>query len=128
MQYMLNDFVQSKHRSQEIYDCGLKSYVRAQHKVIKGKVYYVLCLANVVNLRRRTNETINNNYKSTGKFRKLIELLLTKAKEYNYDGVYVECVVNEFLPQKLIEYGFEQVNAPDQFDDFVEYNFFKQIK
>lgn len=102
----LYDFLLSKLRTSWINHSCYQIYVRKQILNISGKTIRVICIANIVNPDRNDNFDIKKNPSSTGKFRELINEIIGLSNEYGYDGVYVECVHNKFLPAKLIEYGF----------------------
>ncbi len=45
---------------------------------------------------------------SRGKFQELMTLLESEAEKAGYDSVYVENIMNKFLPDVLKRYGYEQ--------------------
>jgi hypothetical protein len=107
-------------RNEYIVEFGLQSYYRKQQVFIEGKFYKVLCRANTTNPRRSSNIDINPKKKSTGRYRKLDNLTFELAKQYGYDGIYVESVLNEFLKTKLLDYGYSLIK-----NNYEEFNYIK---
>jgi hypothetical protein len=119
----LEEFIKSDLRNGYIKEEGLKSYYRKGPLSVDGKYYKkVLTRANTSNTKRLSNVTSNSKKKSTGNYRKLDQKTLLLAKEYNFDGIYVESVLNEFLGDKLLEYGYKKVNEHYGID-----NYFKEL-
>ena len=103
-------FLTSPIRNEYVKFNGLSIYLRKGTILINGEPKNTIQLANITNPRRSTNMEIRPNPKSTGKFSSLMNELERLAKEYGYDGVYVESVLNSFLPDVLERYGYSQVN------------------
>lgn len=72
---------------------------------------------------RVTNRYIDNTNKRTvdigsigthstikGAFRETLELIESLAKDAGFDGVYIEAIVNKWLPSVLERYGYILVN------------------
>lgn len=47
----------------------------------------------------------------TGKFKNVLDHIEKSAKINGFDGVYVESIMNTWLPDKLKEYGYTSVNS-----------------
>lgn len=104
-------FVASVIRNEYVNFNGLSAYLRKGKMAIDGEIKNTIQLANLTNPKRPTNMEIDPNPKSTGKFSALMAELEALAKENGYDGVYVESVLNDFLPDVLERYGYSQVNT-----------------
>lgn len=104
-------FVVSAIRNEYVNFKGLSAYLRKGDMLIDGEIKSTIQLANISNPRRSTNMHTDSNPKSTGKFSALMSELENLAKEHGYDGVYVESVLNEFLPGVLKRYGYSEVNT-----------------
>ena len=107
----LSGFISGDLRNSYVNFQGLKVYLRKGSLYIDKEYKNVIQLANVTNPKRSSNIEINPRRKSTGKFKALINELNRLAQEYNYDGIYVESVLNDFLPDVLERYGFKMVNV-----------------
>jgi len=46
-----------------------------------------------------------------GRFRELMSMLEAEAQAGGYDGIYVENILNEFLPEVLARYGYSVQNG-----------------
>lgn len=106
----LYDFLLSELRTAWVDHSCYQIYVRKQNIYVSEKTIRVICIANIVNPDRYDNFDIKNNPSSTGKFRELINEITGLSDKYGYSGIYVECVHNKFLPAKLIEYGFDNLD------------------
>lgn len=104
-------FVASAIRNEYVNFKGLSAYLRKGKMAIDGEIKNTIQLANIANSKRPMNMEIDPNPKSTGKFSALMAELEALAKEHGYDGVYVESVLNDFLPDVLERYGYSSVNT-----------------
>jgi threonyl-tRNA synthetase len=118
----LEEFVNSPLSNAYIKYKTIDSYFRKGRVAVDGKIYNVLTRANTSNRKRMSNITIATKPKSTGLYRELDELTFKLAKQYGYDGVYVESVLNDFLGEKLEQYGYKQVNQ-----SYGAANYFKHV-
>jgi hypothetical protein len=99
-----NDYVQYK---------GIRSYVRKSQRLIDYRRVRTLDRANTKNVRRPQNCSFNSGARRTGLYREFDELMRRMAVEHGFDGVFVENVVNEFLPFHLVSYGYIQLPDND---------------
>lgn len=53
-----------------------------------------------------------------GPLSRLDNLLKSLAVEYDFDGIYRELILNEWIPDKLIEYGYVLVSGPNEIPCF----------
>ena len=92
---------------------GLTVYLRKGLYLIDGERKNAVQLANVTNPKRDDNIHIDPSREETrtGKFLALMSELEKLAKIYEYDGVYVESILNDFLPEVLERYGYSLVNS-----------------
>lgn len=104
-------FVASSIRNKYVNFKGLSVYLRKGQISIDREIKNAIQLANISNPRRPTNMEIDPKPKSTGKFSALMNELENLAKDNGYDGVYVESILNDFLPDVLKRYGYSQVNV-----------------
>ena len=80
-------------------------YVRLSWRYIDGIQVRMLDLANVVRSSRYDNVQFDPSVKSTGFMKRLMEDFESRALEIA-DGVYVESVMNEFLPDWFVRRGY----------------------
>ena len=106
----LSGFMDSKIRNEYIKFNGLVVYLRKGPIGINGEIKNAIQLANVTNPRRSDNLTSDPKRKSTGRFSALMAALEKMAVEHGYDGVFVESILNDFLPSVLDRYGYSAVN------------------
>lgn len=67
-----------------------------------AKLHKPVDLANITNRNRPDNtETAGANKPSREKFGELLKLLEAEALKNGYDSVYVEQIMNQFLPEVL---------------------------
>lgn len=112
-----------------IGEFGLVSYYRKAVRYIDGDYVTVLEQANTLNPNKASNVIYlpPESYVRTGNYEKLINHALTLAKQYGYYGLIVENVLNDFLPDVLVRYGFTEIpryeqEAPPSFIKLVESN------
>lgn len=112
----LEEFLNSNKRNEYIYfkssnNIWLKSYVRKSSRYINGiRFHRVLDRANTsIDNSKIQLKMINNNINmaSTGAYREFDLYMTELAKKYNYDGIYVENVLNDKLLDVLIRYGYK---------------------
>lgn len=94
-----------------------KTYLRKGERILpRGDVtrtrdttrFKTLELANVERQGRGTKTLPEGERPSRGQFQELITLLENEAQKNGYDAVYVEQILNEFLPQVLQRRGYVQ--------------------
>lgn len=96
----LRDFMESPKRNVNLYadshEINARVYVRKGLHRINEQVGTFLDLANICIFPERT-----------GTFSKFLPMAEATAKEFNMDGVYVECIMNEHLRRYLARVGYE---------------------
>lgn len=105
----LESFIKSPMRNGYIKFKDLEAYYKKGVAYVNGTIYKnVLIRGNTTNKKgnRGNNIKTKTKHKSTGQYRELDNLTYALAKQYGFDGVYVEQVMNEFLPAKLEQYGY----------------------
>jgi hypothetical protein len=105
----LEEFLLSDYRNQYISYKSLEVYVRKNKHYLNHKLVSSIDLANIKNLKRMDNIHYNPKRRRTGLLREFDTLMKDLATKYSYDGIYVENVINDFLPQKLKNLGYEQL-------------------
>ena len=107
----LEDFLQMEYPPNlDISYKTIRCYMRKGRVLIDGEVHTALTIANITNSRRARNGVFNPKHKRTGLFSEFETFVRQMALQYGYDGVYVELVHNEFLPDVLVRYGYKRVN------------------
>jgi hypothetical protein len=104
-------FISSTLRNEWVKFDGLKVHLRKGSMHIDNDIKNATQLANLENPKRETNIYYDPAHKSTGKFSALMIESKKLAVENKYDGVYVESILNEFLPDVLKRYGYSPVNG-----------------
>lgn len=87
----------------EVYVRNSRRYGRSMESLDR-----FLDLANFARESRRENVKYDPNATSTGFMRRLLTTADKVAREFGADGVYVEAVMNEWLPEWLESQGFTQ--------------------
>jgi hypothetical protein len=90
----------------------IECYIRKGHRIVNDRIRNVLCIANITNYKCPRNVKFKKRPRPTGDFRRFEAMVRRAALKHGYDGVYVEQVLNEWLPDVLIRYGYEKVNNP----------------
>jgi hypothetical protein len=109
----LEEFLRSSERQAFVRYKHLKSWMRKGWRLIDGQKKKTLERANTSSNRRPPRKIeIDPNHRSTGEYREFDTLMRTLAPQYGFDGVFVENVLNEFLPEKLLEYGYRRITDP----------------
>ena len=80
-----------------------QTYVRKTIKIINGQKKHVICRANTTNKKRNFKL---KTFKRSGLYRLLDDYMTVLAKKYGYDGIEVECVINQHLQSKMHTYGY----------------------
>lgn len=80
-------------------------YVRRSPRIVDGRKLWFIDLANFSRKSRNTNVEYNPKAKSTGFLRELFDYAEEAAQHYA-DGVFVESVLNEWLPGWLERRGY----------------------
>lgn len=88
-----NDYVRYK---------SLTSYVRKSTRLIDGRRVRALDRANTNNRAA---------HRRSGIYHEFDDLMKTLAVQHSFDGVYVENVLSDFLPNKLREWGYRLVSG-----------------
>lgn len=112
----LEEFLQSPHKNHYIRFKTIEAYVRKGNRLINNTLYNTLDLANIKNTNRPDNIKYNHKRKRTGLLRQFDTHMKQLTAKYSYDGIYVENVVNEFLPQKLLDLNYQQLARQDESD------------
>lgn len=105
----LEEFLKLDTRNLYVKYRDLVAYMRKNYRYIDGSPMYALDLANIKNVRRVNNFTVNPNAKRTGQFADFDALMKRLVVEYGFDGIYVENVLNPFLPNVLLRYGYTRL-------------------
>lgn len=106
----LEEFMESPLRNCWIKYKNLSVYVRKGARIIKGERIKAIDIANMYSAKRASNLLRKTKVTSTGQYREFIALAKAMSEKHDFDGVYSENVVNEFLPDKLLELGFKKVD------------------
>jgi hypothetical protein len=122
-QFILDETV----RNLYIVECGLVSYYRKQKTLINDVLYYTLTRANTKNPKKSNNLEIKEKYKRTGNYKALDDLTFELAKKYNFECIVVELIVNDFLPDVLLRYGYKPIAIRKEFEGLVAPSFYKLI-
>lgn len=123
----LEEFMEMSVPNLYIWFDTIECYMRKGPRIVDNEIYNVLTIANVTNRKRYDNAEFKSNHKRTGLFKKFETHVREMAKKYGYDGVYVEIVLNEFLPDVLLRYGYTRVNNRD-IGDYQELNYWFPVK
>ena len=87
-----------------------KAYIRLSYRTLGTvKMERWVDLANVNRPRRIHNMQFNPKARSTGFMRRLMTMLEDEALRHNAAGVYVENVLNEFLPAWFERRGYTKI-------------------
>lgn len=96
-------------------------------KGLDDKIHTALTIANITNIKRRSNVEYDPNHTRTGLFREYEEFVFAKVIESGFDGTYVQSVHNQFLPDVLLRYGYTRVNIRG-LGDYQEHNYWRSAK
>ncbi len=92
----------------------LESYVRKGPRCLEDKLYdKVLDRANT-NLTgaKSLRQMIDKKYMAgTGAYREFDQHMLQLAKQYGFDAIFVEQVLNPHLPDVLVRYGYTRTSG-----------------
>ncbi len=86
-------------------------YVKRGWAMIDGERKKALIRGKTDNSKRRSNIEINPKHKRTGLYREIDDMFVEAARKYGFDGVYVENVLNDFLPEVLVRYGYTRIDS-----------------
>lgn len=106
----LEEFIESDLRNSHIKFRGIQSYYRKGPVAIDGEIKNVITRANTTNPKRWGNIASKEIPTRTGLYKALDDHTVDLAIKHGFDGVYVESVMNQFLHDVLIRYGYRQVN------------------
>lgn len=109
----LESFLQSDLRNGYIKFGNLSAYYVKSYRQINGERRPILIRGNTTNQKRSDNIEVNPRRKSTGQYKALCDLTEKLARDYGYAAVYVENVLNQFLPEVLLRYGYTEFTGPD---------------
>lgn len=114
----LIDFLDEKLSMGNSWICfdNLTIYVRSHPVCVDNTLVKALTIANITNKNRASNVVIlpKNKIKRTGEFATFLKFIEKTAKIRKFDGVYIENVLNDFLPSVLQRAGYKEVNVyPD---------------
>jgi len=101
--YSLEDFLKAPVNRLHIWYKNLESYYRKGPKYIDGIKYDKV-------LTRASTSIQGVRGFGQGNYRELDALTTNLAREYGYDGVYIENVLNPWLAEKLPQYGYVEVD------------------
>ncbi len=102
----------------------IECYMRKGRIAVDNEIVNALTIARIKNTRRANNVEINPRHRRTGLFAEFESLVRKMAVENDYDGVYIEEVLNPFLPDVLVRYGYRRVNNYG----FLSYNYWYNVK
>ena len=85
-------------------------YVRLSRRMIDGERKVLFDLGSVSRGARYENVTYSDKHHSTGFMRDLMNVIESKAREVA-EGVYIESVINEFLPAWFGRNGYYRVEG-----------------
>lgn len=100
----------------------IECYMRKGRVFVDGEIRTALTIANITNHKRRSNGFSDPNHKRTGLFKRFETHVRELSAKHGYDGVYVELIFNEFLPDVLTRYGYRRVNIRGV-GDYLEQNY-----
>lgn len=123
MKLTLNDFANDRIHNAWIQHGLLSCYIRRDRHFIHGSIRNVLTLANFTNNKtkhRAANMVKIDHPVSTGALRKLDQDMYKIAQSAGLYGIHVENVLNEWLPEKLLEYGYYYVKPGEFLPCFIK--------
>jgi hypothetical protein len=123
LQAFMDDRIPNLYVQYNNIDC----YMRKGFVLIDGVKHTGLTIANICNIRRSDNYIKLEEYSRTGLFRVFVDRVERAAIKRGYDGVYVELVHNEFLPDVLLRYGYTRVNIRGS-GEIQERNYWRSVK
>jgi hypothetical protein len=125
----LEDFLEMRVPNLYIWHKTIECYMRKGRVYVDGQIRTALTISNITNKRRSSNIEFKTKHRRTGLFREFETHVRELAAEHGYDGVYVEIVLNEFLPDVLERYGYKRVNIRDGLGpDYTEQNYWFSVK
>lgn len=75
-----------------------KIYMRLINRAIDDDIKHTVDIGSITSTQK------------TGKFKNVLDYIENSAKINGFDGIYVQSILNEWLPNKLKEYGYKHVN------------------
>lgn len=106
---------------------SIHCYMRKGQVRVDQQIRTALTIANITNLNRRDNIYFKLKHRRTGLFSEYETHVRNLAVQHGYEGVYVEMVLNEFLPDVLVRYGYQRVNIRG-IEDLLEHNYWFQVQ
>jgi hypothetical protein len=119
----LEDFLNGSLRDSYIRYKNIDCYFKKSTINIDGERYNALIISNVKNIKRSDNIQINPKKKRTGLYKEFSDYTEKLARDHGFDGIYVESIVNQFLPSWLERNGYVAVNI-----DRGTINYWKNLK
>lgn len=118
------DFVKSQQRNAYIYVGVYRIYIRKGIHHINGRIRKTLDLGNIQNEDNADNlDWLPTSQRGErGRFSEIIRRFEEVAKTAGFEGVFVESVVNGFLPEVLTRYGYKRVE-----DAEADVHYFKPV-
>ena len=86
-----------------------KIYARRQRISFEGIPVKVVALGNIINTYRKRNTSLKTTAKSSGNFYRMILAMERISANQGFWGVYIENVLNEFLPAVFHRYGYTRM-------------------
>jgi hypothetical protein len=113
----IEEFIKIPHLSNHYIRFGpLNSYTMKGYRVIEGERRRTITRGNTTNVNRSDNIFFDSKAVSTGYYRRLDQHTHMLARHYNFEVVLVENVLNDFLPGKLIDYGYKELPKHSDYD------------
>jgi hypothetical protein len=109
----LEEFISGPYRNHYIEFGSLHSYTRKGHRYYDGHRLNAITRANTTNRRRASNILTKPGVKSTGLYRALDDLTVELGIKYGFEMIRVENVLNPFLPDVLLRYGYTRLTPED---------------
>src|SRR5882672_1139586 len=106
--FALEGFLRSGYRNEYVRYRDLRSYCRKGHRILDNRMRTTLERANTTNIHRSRNACWNLDYRAsqTGQYREFDELMRRLGAEYGYEAIFIENVLNDFLPGVLRKWGY----------------------
>ena len=117
--FTLKDFIDCGDRNLWIKYKDLAIYLRRDFVVVENNGYKVITLGNISNKRRPDNVESKTDYERTGLFKEFEMSLRSAAQSNDFQGIFVESVINDFLPDVLLRYGYRRVFRNNEGIDFI---------
>lgn len=103
-------------RNENIKFQNLECYVRKGRRMLEGRVMTTLERAATKNVRRPSNMTVNPKMRPTGQYAAFGLKCEEQARLHGIDAIFVENVLNDFLPAVLLRQGYKKVPQNPEYD------------